>query len=189
MIGLILAGGESKRFGQDKALYQFADLPANNTQLAVNNLRPFCEQIFISASKTNYPLLSKQFVNQQEIKVTQDVPPFDHHGPLSGLYALTNYFQGSVEILMLAVDYPLITRSELAKLIDRPSYLATATDQHVTIAHLTTSQSELETILRHDQWRLNQFVTDHCQPVIVPDSRNLINFNHYQENTYNENQR
>ena len=48
MIGIVYAGGNSKRFGQDKATYQVLGLPASNVQLAVTKLKLFCSQVQIA---------------------------------------------------------------------------------------------------------------------------------------------
>lgn len=186
MIGLILAGGKSKRFGQDKALYQLPNSKDSNVELAVKNLQPFCSEIYLSANSKNKAKLEKIFTHNHNLHIILDQKPYNGHGPMSGLYAVTSQFDHEIDILMIAVDYPFLTKKELTKLISAPSYLCSKNQPHYCLAHLKTSRKQVKKILDNNNWQLKKFITAHCTPIIIQDSKNLVNLN-YQSEAKNEN--
>jgi molybdenum cofactor guanylyltransferase len=95
---VLLAGGESRRMGQDKATLLFRGKPLWQIQLAtLRRLQP--AKIFLSA-RTDPPWrpLDVQFV--------ADTPP--SRGPLSGLSAALEQIRTS-HLLALAIDMPFMT--------------------------------------------------------------------------------
>jgi molybdopterin-guanine dinucleotide biosynthesis protein A len=99
---VLLAGGESRRMGRDKADVVFRDEPLWRRQLRVlRDLAP--EKVFVSARTESSWLPS-------DTELLLDEPP--SHGPLSGLTKAFAQMQTS-HLVVLAVDMPFVTREEL----------------------------------------------------------------------------
>lgn len=183
MIGLILAGGKSLRFKSDKALYYLPNRNQTNVELAVNNLRPFCSKVFISANQKNFPKIKQLFNKQKDIKVICDQETYQGLGPLSGIYSFLKEFDQSVEFLTIAVDYPYLTKEEIWPLLSKDSYLITEKKPHFSLFHLYGNCRQVTSFLAKGDLRLKDFVTKFCRPVKVRDSKHLINLN-YQNEVY-----
>ena len=99
---VLLAGGESRRMGRDKAAVVFHDEPLWRRQLRVlRDLGP--EKVFVSARTE-----SAWLPNDTELLL--DEPP--SRGPLSGLTKALVQMQTS-HLVVLAVDMPFVTREQL----------------------------------------------------------------------------
>lgn len=191
MIGLVLAGGQSKRFGTDKALYTFADQPVNNAALAVNRLRLICETVLVSASDRNVDALTSQFADAPNVTVVTDQPPFAQHGPLSALYAATTVYPDDHDYLLLAVDYPRLSEEVLTTLAGVDNcYAVTPDTDHYTIAHLWLSKQAVAAYLNMGSFRLSRFIRDYCQcqQVHFPSSNGFINCNTIKEEIHHDTQ-
>jgi len=104
---VLLAGGESRRMGKDKATLLFCGKPLWEIQLEVlRRLEP--AEIFISAR-------SDPAWRPDDVQFIADIPP--SRGPLSGLAAsLANI--PTTHLLALAIDMPLMTENYLRTLCD-----------------------------------------------------------------------
>lgn len=107
-IGVVLSGGKSSRFGEDKSLAKF-----NNTTLIekqIKLLSRFFTKIVISANdETNYKFLNRD--------ICKDF--FPNLGPLSGIHStLKNY---NKDIFVLACDLPLVSEKLIEKILNHPS--------------------------------------------------------------------
>jgi molybdopterin-guanine dinucleotide biosynthesis protein A len=99
---VLLAGGESRRMGRDKAAVVFRDEPLWRRQLRVlRDLAP--EKVFVSARTESSWL-------PDDTELLLDVPP--SRGPLSGLTKALTQMQTS-HLVVLAVDMPFVTREQL----------------------------------------------------------------------------
>ena len=99
---VLLAGGESRRMGRDKAAVVFRDEPLWRRQLRVlRDLGP--EKVFVSARTESSWLPG-------DTELLLDEPP--SRGPLSGLTKALVQMQTS-HLVVLAVDMPFITREQL----------------------------------------------------------------------------
>jgi molybdopterin-guanine dinucleotide biosynthesis protein A len=99
---VLLAGGESRRMGKDKATIVFRGQPLWQRQIELlRSLRP--EKIFISARKDPSWLPS-------ETESLLDEPPF--RGPLSGLTRALVSMQTS-HLAVLAIDMPFMTSEQM----------------------------------------------------------------------------
>ncbi|WP_288528583.1 molybdenum cofactor guanylyltransferase [uncultured Secundilactobacillus sp.] len=191
MIGLVLAGGQSKRFGQDKACYYQPGKTVNNAALAVSKLTMLCDVVFIAANSQNQAVLTRQFQDQHTVTVLTDQPAYAAQGPLSGLYAAAFCRQRASEYLLLAVDYPNLRPATLAQVASQPNcYAATPGAAHYTIAHFTISFQQLRDYLLLADNRLGQFLKTACgcRPVTFPATAEFQNLNYPEENR-NANQR
>jgi molybdopterin-guanine dinucleotide biosynthesis protein A len=105
---LLLAGGESRRMGRDKATLEFDGEPLWERQLTVlRALRP--EKLFISARE-------KPVWLPHDAELLIDDPP--SRGPLGGLTKGLEIMR-TTHLLVLAVDMPFITAGELSGLVAR----------------------------------------------------------------------
>ena len=105
---LLLAGGESRRLGRDKAMIEFRGAPLWERQLKLlRAMRP--EKIFVSARSAPSWLPST-------VELLVDDAP--SHGPLSGLTKGLGAMR-TTHLLVLAVDMPFMTAGELGSLWER----------------------------------------------------------------------
>src|SRR5215212_7540734 len=104
---VLLAGGESRRMGTDKATFLFRGKPLWQVQLdTLRNLRP--AEIFLSAR-------TEPSWRPDDVQFIADVPPAC--GPLSGLAAsLAKIHTG--HLLALAIDLPFMTEDYLRSICD-----------------------------------------------------------------------
>ena len=99
---VLLAGGESRRMGEDKATIVFHRQPLWQRQLELlRGLRP--AKIFVSARKEPSWL-------PRDVELLLDEPP--SRGPLSGLTKALERMQTS-HLVVLAVDMPFMTREQM----------------------------------------------------------------------------
>jgi len=104
---VLLAGGESRRMGMDKATFPFRGKPLWQIQLeTLRRLRP--AEIFLSVrTDPSWRPRDAQFI--------ADVPP--SRGPLSGIAAsLMN--TRTAHLLVLAIDMPFMTENYLRSISD-----------------------------------------------------------------------
>jgi molybdopterin-guanine dinucleotide biosynthesis protein A len=104
---LLLAGGESRRMGRDKATIDFGGHPLWHRQLQVlRGLRP--ERIFVSARATPGWLPDR-------VELLLDDPP--SRGPLSGFTKALAAI-GTTHLVVLAVDLPFMIADELSRSLE-----------------------------------------------------------------------
>ncbi|MFZ8200166.1 molybdenum cofactor guanylyltransferase [Alteromonas portus] len=106
LIGLVLAGGQSRRMGQDKALMRYKGRTLIDTACLLLQAAG-CEEVLISRNEPG-------FLND----IIEDA------GPLSGVHAVLDALSKSVihngnrcELLVLPVDMPQMTPELLAMLV------------------------------------------------------------------------
>ena len=105
---VLLAGGESRRMGTDKATFLFRGKPLWQIQLqTLRRLKP--KEIFVSA-RIDPPW------RRDDVLFVADVPP--SRGPLSGLAASVNRMSTS-HLLALAIDMPWMSNKYLKALCAR----------------------------------------------------------------------
>ena len=104
----LLAGGESRRMGRDKATILFRGKPLWQIQLdLLRTLNP--KEIFVSAR-------TDPVWRPADVHFVSDIPP--SRGPLSGLAASLDRMCGT-HLLALAVDMPLMSQKYLRHLCDK----------------------------------------------------------------------
>lgn len=108
--GLVLAGGKSSRMGHDKAEIYYYQTP-QYIHLA-NMLKAFCDDVYISSNSKPYSAFTMLYddINYHDI------------GPLAGI--LTAFDYEDTDWLVIAVDYPLISKLEIEKLVNSQNTLA-----------------------------------------------------------------
>jgi molybdenum cofactor guanylyltransferase len=108
MSAVLLAGGESRRMGKDKATLQFRGRPLWQIQFELlRKLQP--SEIFISAR-------TDPTWRPEDVRFVADIPP--SRGPLSGLAASLAQMH-TTHLLALAIDMPFMSESYLRYLCDQ----------------------------------------------------------------------
>ena len=105
---VLLAGGESRRMGRDKATIDWEGTPLWQRQLEL--LRVLGSQQLFVAARTTPDWCPKN------VELLLDDPP--SRGPLSGLTKALTAMQ-TTHLIALAVDMPFMTGGELRELVSR----------------------------------------------------------------------
>lgn len=106
LFGLVLAGGESRRMGRDKALLRYRKIP--QWQYVYRLLLPFCERVYVSRQ------------NNSEL-LREGVPILLDHGDIRGPAAglLSGYRHNpTVGWLGIACDLPFCGSDDVKKLVE-----------------------------------------------------------------------
>jgi molybdenum cofactor guanylyltransferase len=104
---VLLAGGESRRFGQDKALFSWNGQPLWARQLATLRGANAGEILLSARADPKW--------RPPDVKFVRDAAPFC--GPLGGLLASLDDMSAS-HLLVLAIDMPLMTSFYLRGLME-----------------------------------------------------------------------
>jgi molybdopterin-guanine dinucleotide biosynthesis protein A len=122
ILGVVLAGGLSSRFGSDKALAEWEG--RSLLMHAVDNLSGQCEQVVIAG---------------REIGPAPCIPDWPHAGmgPLAGIAAGLHYAQDMdfESVMTCGVDAPNVSQETLESLFPAPCFLA----EQPVIGHWPTS--------------------------------------------------
>jgi len=102
--GIILAGGQSSRMGQDKGLLTLHSRTL--IEIAIQNLEEVCGEIIISSGSDLYAGFGKQII--------RDLIP--GIGPMGGLYSALKHSKTDKNLL-LSVDMPFVTKELLTPLV------------------------------------------------------------------------
>ncbi|KAB7709190.1 NTP transferase domain-containing protein [Bacillus aerolatus] len=108
-IGIVLAGGESRRFGEPKAFALY-----NGSffyERAVQALAPYTDQTVL----TGHPALAARFNRQPSVQVIEDLTLYSGKGPLAGLYSVMKQFDAKWYIV-LPCDMPLVNTEVIGRL-------------------------------------------------------------------------
>ncbi|MEK5443768.1 molybdenum cofactor guanylyltransferase [Fredinandcohnia sp. FSL W7-1320] len=109
-IGVLLAGGESRRFGSPKAFAQFQN--KYFYEYAVDALKDNVDQLYI----VSHPVLEEQFRNEASISIIQDLPEFQGNGPLAGIFTVMQKTNSDWYVI-LPCDTPFVTDNLVKQLI------------------------------------------------------------------------
>ncbi|MBB5325111.1 molybdopterin-guanine dinucleotide biosynthesis protein A [Anoxybacillus tepidamans] len=110
IVGAILAGGQSRRFGSPKAfakqngVYFF--------QRAVEALRPFVQELYI----VSHPALVSRFQQETSEKVIVDEQVYRGQGPLAGIYTVMKQTEAEW-IFVLPCDMPYMRASTIGNMV------------------------------------------------------------------------
>lgn len=160
--GIILAGGQSRRYGVPK---MFAMIKNRHFyEVAYENLRPFCDEIVIVAQQ--------RFIHKfpSSYNVITDEAPFIGHGPLAGILAGMNAIQAE-NYIILPCDMPLMEASVIEKLLTYHEKNVTLVQENgqlqplVSIWHHQMKQ-KIYRYLKSGNKKIKQFLTE-IDPTIV----------------------
>lgn len=117
IFGLILAGGYSRRMGQDKAYLKFHGKP--QIEHVFDLLGKYCTEIFLSKRKDQKAYKHFNCIN--------DDSQFSNHGPLGGILSAMKEYP-EADWLVMACDLPFVTDETIQTLFDLrdPEKIATA---------------------------------------------------------------
>ncbi|WP_078428339.1 molybdenum cofactor guanylyltransferase [Alkalihalobacterium alkalinitrilicum] len=110
IVGIVLAGGASRRFGEPKALYHIDGRPF--FQYSIEALKNTVENITI----VSQPELLESIKQQTTYEVIFDVEKFRGFGPLAGIYTCMKKVQ-SEWYVTLPCDTPFITEEIIIRLL------------------------------------------------------------------------
>ncbi|RLJ71074.1 molybdenum cofactor guanylyltransferase [Hydrogenivirga caldilitoris] len=102
----ILAGGQSRRFGEDKILYKLGS--KRTIDYIIEEAQKVCDKVFIVAK-------DREKFKDLHIPVLEDLLPFQ--APIVGVYTALKS-SGSKEVLILTGDMPLVKKEVLKLLMD-----------------------------------------------------------------------
>ncbi|OOF01669.1 hypothetical protein BZG79_15125 [Salinivibrio sp. MA427] len=100
VVGVVLAGGLSKRMGEDKALLAYGAQPLVERQATILR-QSICDEVIICAGEKEYSDIRDIYSNR---------------GPLGGIYSAMIYFPQSI-LVFIPIDMPLITSLTITSLI------------------------------------------------------------------------
>jgi len=106
IFGLILAGGYSRRMGQDKAYLEFHGKP--QIEHIFNLLKKYCVEVFLSKRKDQKAYKHFDYIN--------DGREFSNHGPLGGILSAMKKYPNA-DWLVIACDLPFITDETIQTLL------------------------------------------------------------------------
>ncbi|WP_199880544.1 molybdenum cofactor guanylyltransferase [Bacillus massiliglaciei] len=109
-IGVILAGGESRRFRSPKAFAEYGKRPFY--ELALEALSPHADQTMV----ISHPSLTDRFKKETQGMILEDAPEFQGKGPLAGLYSAMKEEPGQ-SYFLLACDMPRFSAETAGKIL------------------------------------------------------------------------
>lgn len=108
--GIVLAGGESRRFGSHKAFAKLHD--REFYEYAIDALDKNVSQLYL----VSHPDLEEEFRNRTTAIIVQDLPEFRGDGPLAGIYTVMQKTM-SDWFVVLPCDTPFVTNNLIKQLI------------------------------------------------------------------------
>ncbi|MDQ1089373.1 MULTISPECIES: NTP transferase domain-containing protein [unclassified Siphonobacter] len=125
--GLVLAGGQSSRMGQDKAWLSYHDMP--QWQYVQKLLQKVCERVYLSMNPSQ-PSVSGELVITDQ---------YAEQGPMGGLMSAIGT-NSEVAWLVMAVDMPVVTEETLR-------FLSTHRNPACAATVYRTSDNQIEPLL------------------------------------------
>ncbi len=176
-IGILLAGGQSSRFKEDKALYVDPDYHKSWGRLQSEKLLALTDETYVVANQKNQQELKNQLA-MYNITVTLDDPKYFGEGPLSGLYRVAKETKEH-DFLVLGIDYPDVTTKELQQLLFVKNCYAIDGNltPHYTLCHLSFHYLELKEFLETGNRRLRDFLKEQQTKECCISKRALFNYN------------
>ncbi|HIW12697.1 MAG TPA: molybdenum cofactor guanylyltransferase [Candidatus Salinicoccus stercoripullorum] len=106
-VGVILAGGNSTRFGEDKALYELQGTPMYEHIADAMKISGVTDEIIVSTNQ--------RLAGAFNYETVTDVPGFLDKGPLGGIYAAAKHRPGC-RLMVVSCDTPYVPAEWLLKL-------------------------------------------------------------------------
>lgn len=171
LIAVILAGGQSRRMGSDKAVIQFRG--KRLIDHVMERLSPQVDRIMLSAGQ-DY---------DTGLGIIGDAPAFQ--GPVAGLFGVVDWLvahePACKSFLTVPVDGPYLPADLASKLTAQPDVSAMAQDEagtHPTFANWTLAALEQARPTLPDAPSLHRLAKlAKARPVLWSDSQNFINLN------------
>src|SRR5690625_2445000 len=109
-VGILLAGGMSRRYGSPKAFAQYDG--KYFYEVAYEALATFCQHVIIVTRQE----LIERF--PKDLHIIMDDPLFVGDGPLAGIYSVMENINAN-QYVVLPCDMPLVTSQVLEQLIEQ----------------------------------------------------------------------
>jgi molybdenum cofactor guanylyltransferase len=178
LAGVVLAGGESRRMGRDKATLPGPGGSATLAEYVVGIVAQRCEPVFVVAAPGQpLPQLPARVIRDE----IQGLGPL----PATGLGLRAAAEAGAQFAFVSAVDMPLLT----AELIDELLALATKTDAEVVLpwdgrshylaaVYRTDLADRIDALVSAGERKMSALIdASDAQQIVLPDSRVLSNVN------------
>ncbi|ENH95936.1 molybdopterin-guanine dinucleotide biosynthesis protein A [Gracilibacillus halophilus YIM-C55.5] len=114
MDGIILAGGQSRRFGYPKTFLPYQGKPFY--QWAIDRMQPFVDQIYFVTLQEHLPYIEDGLSN---VHLMVDEPSLKGKGPLAGIFSAMNASNQDCFVTM-PIDTPQLEGSVLHQLCLQP---------------------------------------------------------------------
>lgn len=190
IIGVLLAGGESRRFGSPKAFAQFQN--KYFYEYAIDALKDNVDQLYI----VSHPLLKEQFPNEASVSVIQDLPEFQGRGPLAGIITVMKKTSSDWYVI-LPCDTPFVTDKLVKQLIsftkdqsiDAIVPIINDRQQPLIAVYHARVAKKIEQLLKDNDLRMSQllgtcnvrFLTDQDLQLQGMEFENINNKTEYQK--------
>lgn len=181
LYGLVVCGGQSSRMGTDKSEIIYFQKPQR--EHVSEMLGIFCEKVFISCNGKQ----ASRIPNTDSLFI--DLPEFSNIGPMAALLTAYSFFP-DYDFLVLACDYPFITKEDLESflpILHKNSFAAAFYHEkhsvyepliawyskeslHAIQNRFYKKQYSLQSFLKEsDAQRFKPFNTDHVKSVDTPE--------------------
>lgn len=100
--GVILAGGQSRRFGQPKAFSKKGGVPFY--QYSIQTLQPLVEKLILV---TNHTIIQIFSAEPSSLSIITDLQKYEGQGPLAGIYSAMEFYEADW-YMVLPIDVPFI---------------------------------------------------------------------------------
>lgn len=157
-VAIILAGGNSTRFGCDKAFYVPEGKTKTWVEELVAKLTPVVSLIYISIQEKQLGKMNILFSQNERIKLVVDEPELADYGPLGGLYSVSRMLHGE-NCLITPVDVPHIQTADFIRLLAAQNvYVKTKEHDHYLMAHLPNFKSAIASCIQLDEHRVTHLL-------------------------------
>ncbi|MDH5403820.1 MAG: molybdenum cofactor guanylyltransferase [Candidatus Heimdallarchaeota archaeon] len=119
--GLLVLGGKSERFTQEKALAIYNQ--KTFLEIALEKMMKFCSHIILSVNNSNNSKDLLKVVSSiksnsiNSLEVIEDDVTIDANGPLKGILTCIHHIKTDT-ILVLPIDMPLISEIDISRLLE-----------------------------------------------------------------------
>lgn len=138
-VGIVLAGGQSRRFGSPKAFVSYANRCFY--EYAVEALSPHCDEVVLSTQEqwvTSFP---------KEYRVVIDDPSVKGDGPLAGILSVMQTVKAR-RYMVLPCDMPFVTADLMGELLrQHRSPMTAVTTDHQRHPLLSIWYAELKEVI------------------------------------------
>lgn len=190
IVGVLLAGGESRRFGSPKAFAQFQN--KYFYEYAIDALKDNVDQLYI----VSHPVLEEQFRNESSVSIIQDIPGFQGRGPLAGIFTVMQKTSSDWYVI-LPCDTPFVTDKLVKQLIsftkdqsiDAIVPIINDRQQPLNAVYHARVANKIEQLLKVNKLKMSQlldtcnvkFITDHDLQLQGMEFENINNKTEYEK--------
>ncbi|WP_171038137.1 molybdenum cofactor guanylyltransferase [Aquibacillus sediminis] len=183
VVGIILAGGRSRRFGTPKAFAKKNNIPFYQYSLQV--IQTFTSSVIIVTN----PNLHQSFKQAEpDVQIIDDLPKYRRQGPAAGIYSAMDTLAADW-YMVIPIDVPFVqvwVMQRLMKYTDR-SYdaivpVVNGKQQPLIALYQQTAKKQIARQLDHGKRSLKDLLSSlRVKYVPFDDEHPFININHQQE--------